>query len=184
MSQVNMSTSNSSHIAWIHILDDDFLINIFYLYRPPIFDGDESDQVRAFGGKGWRGERWWHNLAQVCQRWRILLLGSASYLGLCLVCTWGTPVADLLAHSPCLPLVIDYDDEDRYFSADEEERMIPALRQRDRVHRIRLRMPVSIMQKLIMAIDDEYPILEYLILESQGRVRAVRHSSLGASSNP
>jgi hypothetical protein len=52
MSQVNMSTSNSSHIAWIRILDDDFLISIFYLYLPPIFDGDESDQVRAFWGKG------------------------------------------------------------------------------------------------------------------------------------
>ena len=166
--ELRWSTSNSPHVAWIHILDDDSLISIFYLYRPPVFDGDESDQVRAFGGKGWRRERWWHRLAQVCQRWRNILLGSASYLGLCLVCTCGTPVADMLAHSPSLPLVIDYGDEDRYFATAEEERMIiPALRQRDRVRRVRLRMPVPVMEKLIMTIDDEYPMLEYLILESQ-----------------
>jgi hypothetical protein len=168
--ELTWSTSNSPHTAWIHILDDDSLLDIFYLYRPPIFDGDESDQVRAFGGRKWDRERWWHKLAQVCQRWRNLLLGSASYLGLCLVCTWGTPVADMLTHSPSLPLVIDYDDENRYITwpAEEEERIILALKQHDRVRRIRLRVPVPIMPKLIIAIDGEYPVLEYLVLESQG----------------
>ncbi|KAI0276410.1 hypothetical protein BGY98DRAFT_986246, partial [Russula aff. rugulosa BPL654] len=52
-------------------------------------------------GRGyWVEERWWYRLAHVCQRWRNLILGSATYLGLCLVCTYGTPVADMLAHSP------------------------------------------------------------------------------------
>ena len=72
----------------------------------------------------------------------------------------------MLAHSPSLPLVIDYDDEDRFISAEEEERIILALRHRNRVRRIRLRIPVPIMPKLIMAIDEEYPVLEYLILKS------------------
>jgi hypothetical protein len=165
-SQEIWPTGNSPQTAWIHILDDDSLINIFYLYRPPIFDGDENDEVRALGGRKWERERWWNKLAQVCQRWRNILLGSASYLGLCLVCTWGTPVADMLAHSPALPLVVDYDDKDRYITVEEEERIILALRQCDRVHRVRLRMPVPIMEKLIMAIDEGYPVLEYLILMS------------------
>ena len=64
-------TGNSPHTACIHILDDDSLINIFHLYRPPIFDGDEDD----LGGK-WGRERWWHKLTQVCQRWRSLILES------------------------------------------------------------------------------------------------------------
>ena len=162
------STGNSPHTVWIHILDDDSLINIFYLYRPPIFDGDESDRVRTFGGKDWERERWWHKLAQVCQRWRNLLLGSAFYLGLCLVCTLDTPVADMLAHSPPLPLIIDYqcDDGRYYLTAEEEEKIILVLKQRNRVRRVRLRTPIPIMTKLVMAINEEYPVLEYLILET------------------
>ena len=33
---------------------------------------------------------------------------SSPHLGLCLVCAYGTPVADMLVHSPPLTLVIDY----------------------------------------------------------------------------
>ena len=49
-------------------------------------------------------------------------------------------------------------------TADVEEAIMLALEQRDRVRRIRFGMPVLKLQKLIMAIDGEYPILEYLIL--------------------
>jgi hypothetical protein len=68
----------------------------------------------------------------------------------------------MLAHSPPLPLVIDY--EGTGITAEDEEAIILALEQRDRVRRIRFNIPVLKLQKLIMAIDGEYPILEYLIL--------------------
>jgi hypothetical protein len=155
---------NSQHIASIHVLDDDSLLGVFYLYRPVIFDGDEDDVVRIEGGRGWDRERWWYRLAHVCQRWRNLILGSASYLGLGLVCTYGTPVADMLAHSPPLPLIIDYDGENRDITADDEEGIILALKLRDRVRRVRLAMSVPSLQMLVMAIDEEYPVLEYLII--------------------
>ena len=61
-----------------------------------------------------------------------------------------------------LPLVIDYHDHD--ITAEDEEAIILALEQRDRVRRIRFNLPVLKLQKLIMNIDGEYPILEYLIL--------------------
>ena len=120
------STGNSPHTAWIHIIDDDSLVNIFYLYRPPIFDEDECDLVRAFGGKIGSANDGGTNSHKFVQRWRNLLLGSAYYLGLCLVCTWGTPVADMLAHSPPPPLILDYqyDDVRHYLTAEEEERII------------------------------------------------------------
>ncbi len=114
------------------------------------------------GGGQWVGERWWYRLAHVCQRWRNLILGSASYLGLCLVCTYGTPVTDMLAHSPPLPLVIDYFGHN--INAEDEEAITLALEQRDRVRRIRFHIPVLQLTKLIKAIDGEYPILEHLIL--------------------
>ena len=68
----------------------------------------------------------------------------------------------MLAHSPPLPLVVDYNN--RNITEEDEEAILLALEQRDRVRRIRFYMPVMKLQKLIMAIDGEYPTLEYLIL--------------------
>jgi hypothetical protein len=71
-----------------------------------------------------------------------------------------------LAHSPPLPLIIDYDSEDDDIGAEDEEGIALALEQRDRVRCIRLWMPVSKLQKLLllMAIMEEYPVLEYMIM--------------------
>jgi hypothetical protein len=68
----------------------------------------------------------------------------------------------MLAHSPPLPLVIDY--YNHFITAEDEEAIYLALEQRDRVRRIRFNLSVLKLQKLIKAIDGEYPILEYLIL--------------------
>ena len=77
---------------------------------------------------------------------------------LCQTC-WHTP--------PPFPLVIEYGDDDDAeitCTAEDEAAIFLALEQRDRVRRIRLLIPVLKMQKLIMAMDGEYPVLEYLIL--------------------
>ena len=158
---------NSSLTASIHILDDDSLLNVFHLYCPFLLGEDEDEDNRLWGGdKGWERGRWWYKLSHVCQRWRRVILGSASYLGVSLVCTEGTPVADMLEHSPPLPLDIDidYSDENIEIAAEEEEGTILALKQYNRVRRVRLVMPGTSLQKLIVAMDDEYPILEYLIV--------------------
>ena len=62
----------------------------------------------------------WYRLAHVCQRWRNLTLGSASYLRLSLACTNGTPVKNTLEHSPLLPLTVFYRSEDSVTTEDEE----------------------------------------------------------------
>ena len=116
------------------------------------------------GGKEWDRELWWYKLAHVCRRWRGLILGSASYLGVCLVCTYDAPISNMLAHSPPLPLVIDYAGDDRDISAEDEEGIVLALAQRNRVRRVRLRTPVLKLQRFVVAMDEEYPVLEYLIL--------------------
>ena len=76
----------------------------------------------------------------------------------------------MLAHSPPLPLVIDY--EYKAITTEDEEAIILALAHRDRVRRIRLTLPVLILRKFIMAIDGEYPILEYLLLEDSPKARS------------
>jgi hypothetical protein len=124
-----------------------------------------TDFVVLAGGR-WERERWWYKLAQVCRRWRHLILASPSYLGLSLLCMPGTPVADMLAHSPPFPLTIDHllTNTDDGIATEDEEGILLALERRDRVRRIRLRMPVLTLKRLIKAIDEEFPMLEYLYL--------------------
>ena len=109
---------------------------------------------------------------QVCRRWRYLILGSAPYLRLALLCTRGTPVADMLLHSPPLPLVIDHDDINNDLTAEDEEGIMLALQNRNRVRRISLQMPVPSLQKLVMAIDGEFPTLEFLYIEPPAKHNA------------
>jgi len=113
--------------------------------------------------EGWAQERWWYKLAQVCRRWRYLILEFASHLDVCLHCTYGTPVADMLAHSPPLPLIIDYLYKGPGITAKEEDILL-ALHHHDRVRRISLRMPVPSLRRLIIAIDEKFPMLDYLYI--------------------
>jgi hypothetical protein len=110
---------------------------MFYLYRPFLLgENDDDDSVLAGGVESWIGEQWWYKLAHVCQRWRNLILGSSSYLDLCLVCTHGTPVSEMLVHSPPLPLVIEYNYEDPDIAAEDEEGFMLAFQMRDRLFRL------------------------------------------------
>ena len=158
----------SPHVASIHILDNDSSP------LSAIFLGEDEDTFyRLQGGREpWdRRGRWWYQLAHVCQRWRNLILRSASYMHLSLVCTNGTPVENMLAHSPHLPLIIDYIGSDT--TAEDEEGILLALEQRHRVSHIRLFFPDRILQKLAMAIEAEFSILEYLIVEPRTRDSSV-----------
>ena len=132
-----------------------------------ILDESEVDLLQILGGGKWNRERWWYRLVQVCRRWRYLVLDSAFYLRLSLVCARGTPVADMLANSPPLPLIIDHLNEYHHITTKDEEGIILALQHRDRVRRIRLMNPIAILEKLIIALDGEFPILENLIIFQQ-----------------
>ena len=150
----------------IHILNDDSLLNIFHHCRPIPLYNDEPDDDSVLQRTARDRERWWYKVAQVCRKWRFLTFASASHLGICLVCTYGTPVAEMLAHSPSFPLVIDYVDQDREITREDEEGILLALHRRRRIHRIRLCIPVPKLSKVILAIDGQFPMLEYLYIKS------------------
>ena len=164
-------TRNRPPSAFVHLLDDDSLLIVFSLCRPVILDELESrdDYTYILGGGKWNRERWWHRVIQVCRRWRYLLLDSAFHLQVSLVCARGTPVADMLAYSPpSLPLNIDhFDDQHQDLTTKDEKGIILALQHRDRIRRIRILKPTSILQKLVVALDGEFPILEFLFLWHQ-----------------
>ena len=92
------------------------------------------------------------------------MLESASRLHLSLVCARGKPVADMLAHSLSLPLIIDHYFNNHGITTEDEEGITLALQHRDRVRRIRLGGSAPILQKLIAFLDGEFSILEYLII--------------------
>ncbi|KAN0115660.1 hypothetical protein V8E52_006779, partial [Russula decolorans] len=115
---------SSSRTTSIYILDDDSLLNTFYLYRLAVTVTDEDENFDD--------------------------MAKSSFLGLCLVCSPGTPVADMLAHSPPLPLIIDYL-EDRNMTTEDEEGFSS------------LSSNLIASAKFVMAINDELPILEYLV---------------------
>src|SRR5260221_8020043 len=143
----------------IHILDDNSLLNIFSLYRQLLLDDLKLEsQLVVFGGYGWEREHWWCKLVHVCRRWRYLILGSANHLSLCLRCTDGTPVADMLANSPPLPIIIDYVCFDSYcgITSKDERNILLALLHRDRVRRIRLAIPMENLEDIIVAMDNEF----------------------------
>ena len=129
----------------------------------------QSNDSDILGWGEWNREQWWHRLIQVCRRWQYLLLDSAFHLQVSLVCGRGTPVADMLAHSPsALPLIIDhFDDEHRDLTAEDEKGILLALQHRDRIRRIRIIKPTPILQKLIISLNGEFPILEFLLIWHQ-----------------
>ena len=147
--------------TYIDILDDDSLLNIFYHCRPPVplMEGDD-DGVDLWGGR-WECGYWWYRFSWVCHRWRCLIFASPSYLGISLVFKTGKPVANMLAHSPPFPLIIDHQ---LGSNSAVEDIILLALKHRDRVQRIRFWAYVTLPEKVMEAIDEEFLLLEYLYI--------------------
>jgi hypothetical protein len=152
--------SNTTMTTSIQILNNDVLLNIFDLYR--LADSDQyADGIATVFS--WR-QCWWYKLAHVCRQWRNIILESPSRLDLCLFCTNGVPVADMLAHSPPLPLTIHYHNHPG-ITAEDESGILLALSHRDRVrHILFLRLPT--VGKFVTVMDDHFPILELVYIDS------------------
>jgi hypothetical protein len=155
-------TANRMHSP-ISILNDDVLLNIFYLFRldvVPVYEESEPSNVV----NDWLCLRWWYKPAHVSRRWRRIILSSPSLLDLHLLCTNlnKVHVADMLAHSPPLPLAVFYSDTTFNITAEDEEHALLAISHHDRVHSIVLWMPAANLQRLIPAMGSVFPNLEYL----------------------
>ena len=72
----------------------------------------------------------------------------------------------MLAHTPPLPLTLDYgtNGSEDGLTEEDKEGILLSLEQRHHLRHLRLFFPDQILQKLVMAIDGEFPILEYLIM--------------------
>jgi hypothetical protein len=104
----------------------------------------------------------------VSRRWRRVILAAPSLLDLHIVCTRGVPVADMLAHSPPLPLIIFYRVGDDPMTTEDEKGVLLALSHahRYRVRRIALWMLSWELKKFVIAMDGQFPVLERLNIDS------------------
>jgi hypothetical protein len=75
----------------------------------------------------------------------------------------------MLAHSPPLPLTVFYDDCNREMTAEDEEGILLALSHCDRVRRVALWIPTPELSKFTTPMNEEFPILQRMCIESRSR---------------
>jgi hypothetical protein len=131
------------------MLSDDILLNIYSHYL------DASPQF-------------WPTLTHVCQRWRQIVLRSPLGLRLRLYCTYGTPVLQSLDCWPPFPLVVNYGGSPILNTPDpeDEDNIMAALKQSDRVSSINLIITDSLSEKFSI-ITEPFSELEELVLLSR-----------------
>ncbi|KAH9169794.1 hypothetical protein EDB89DRAFT_2231094 [Lactarius sanguifluus] len=123
-------------------LNDDVLLGVFNYYR-------SDNEIN------WNTRLGWRKLSQVCQRWRRLIYGSATHLDM-----------NILFHLPPLPLVVDYQYATATVGAQDVLGIFNALQLRDRVRRVVLCVPPSVLDQSLVLMDESFPILEHLSLSS------------------
>jgi hypothetical protein len=139
----------------INTLPDDVLLEVF-------------DHYRKLSADHWARLQGWYKLAHTCPRWRQLVFASSLRLNLQLRCTFGTPVMDMINHSPPFPLILDYGPHllKKWTPADEDG-VLFALQHLSRTHEIMLSAPRSTLAEIIDPMLDTAPMLRRLVLHTE-----------------
>jgi hypothetical protein len=114
----------------------------------------------------------WFRLAHVCRTWRQIIFASPRSLRLQLHCTYRTPVLKNLDCWPPLPLVVNYGGFPSLPppSLEDEDNIMAALEQSDRVCSINLTVSRS-LQKKLSTISKPFSVLRELVLRSQDKIQ-------------
>jgi hypothetical protein len=122
----------------------------------------------------------WELLVHVCRRWRQLIFASPRRLHIQLSCTPGTPVKKYLSCWPAFPIIIDYGDDMRLTSSDEDN-VLAAVACSNRVCALELVVINSQLEKLAKAMQKPYPTLKRLALTSGFNTSNLPDRFLGGS---
>ena len=103
-----------------------------------------------------------------CRKWRRIAFASQGALHLRLFCTHGIPVQKTLHVWPALPIVVEYGGLPTLNPPvpEDEDNIISAIKQSDRVISICLTVTSSLMEKL-SAIEKSFPELQEIVLLSR-----------------
>jgi hypothetical protein len=112
--------------------------------------------------------QFWHALVHVCHSWRQIVFASPRTLQLRLHCKRGTPVLKTLGCWPALPIILQYGGSPTLDppAPEDENNVVAALQQSDRVNSISLTMTKSLLEKF-SSIEQPFSDLEHLVLLSQ-----------------
>jgi hypothetical protein len=115
--------------------------------------------------------RFWPGLTHICRKWRRVVFASQRALNLRLFCTHGTPVLKTLDCWPTLPIVVQYGGLRAACppATEDEDNIVAALMQSDRIGSISLTVAGSLLEKL-SAIERPFLELEELVLLSRDSV--------------
>lgn len=139
----------------INTLPDDVLLEVF-------------DYYRKISADHWACLQGWYKLAHTCRRWRQLVFASSLRLNLQLRCTFGTPVTDMIDHSPPFPLILDYGPHLlKTWTHADEDGLLFALQHLARTREIMLSAPQSTLAEIINVMLDTAPMLRRLILHTE-----------------
>ena len=159
----------------IDMLPGDVLFEIFDLYR---LDALEHSPL---GGRFWE----WYTLAQVCQRWRSVLLESSRYFGLKVFCTYGTPSREILSSSLDFPVIARYGGfpESNLLTAEDEDGVITLLDHPARLFEVQLTATAPILEKLATLEPTQQPfsMLEHLRLSTRTKPGLILPSEFGGT---
>ena len=135
----------------IDVLFDDLLLEIFDLHR-------EEVTRRYPVMTAWK----WTTLAQVCRRWRAIILASPRRLHLRVTCYPGTPVKKSLDIWPPFPIAIICFPSHMLEGRKGEDNLVAALEHRDRISDIYIVDPW--MERYLDAMQEPLPALTDLYL--------------------
>ncbi|KAH9059100.1 hypothetical protein EDB87DRAFT_829177 [Lactarius vividus] len=116
--------------------------------------------------------RLWPRLVQACRRWRRIVFASQRALNLRLFCTHGTPVSKILDCWPTLPIVVNFGGSPALGlpAPEDEDHIMAALRQSDRVCSISLTVTSSLLEQFSV-IEGPFSKLEDVVLLSRDSVQ-------------
>ena len=141
-------TFSFSRQGTIGKLSDEILLTMFHYY----LHSSESP-------------RYWPKLGHICRRWRRLIFKSQRSLHLRLFCMPGAPVLETLYLWPALPIVVQYGGSPASDPPvpEDEDNIVAALKQSDRVSSISLTVTKPLLEKL-SALERPFSELEDLVL--------------------
>ena len=142
---------------------------------------NDDDLLNIFRHSLHHSPRSWPTLTHVCRRWRRIILGLPLGLDLRLFCSYGMPVSKSLDCWPPLPLVVNYGGSPTHKSPapDDEDDIIAALKQSDRVRSISLTVTDSLLEKLT-TISEPFLELAELVLFSRDNVQLTLPSAFSS----
>ena len=153
----------------VDALPDNVLLEIFKFYVDEAFEYYGSLDA-------------WYTLVHVCQRWRFVVFASPRRLGLHILCTNGNQVEKNLDIWPQLPIAIEAFSDT--FPLPGETNIIAALKHHHRVSNITIDGVPNSLLKEFVAMENPFPALTELSLQSNERYPLVLPDSFLVGSAP